>query len=104
MTQPNTIPSTEIQLNMSHPEVLRILSKQFSCMTDAEARAALERLHSPVLSNDELLSQFEISHFDAPYVYVIRKSDGQRGTMAFVDAPRFYFAFEPEENNDARTA
>ena len=104
MTHPKTNPSTEIQVNVSRPAALRILASHFSGMTDAEARSALERLHNPVLSNNELLEQFEISHFDAPYVYVTHKSDGKRGTMVFVDAPRFYFAFELEENNDARTA
>lgn len=104
MTQPKITPSAEFQLTASRQDVIRMLAAQFSHMTEDEARAALARLHNPVLSNNELLEQFEIFHFDAPIVHVIRKSDGARGTMAYIDAPRFYFAFEPEENNDARTA
>lgn len=73
-------------------------------MGEDEARAALGRLHDPVLSNNELLEQFEVLRFDAPIVHVVRKSDGAQGTMAFIDAPRLYFAFDTEENNDARTA
>lgn len=104
MTHPQTTLSAEIQVNVSRQDVIRILAAQFSHLVEDEARTVLSRLHNPVLSNNELLDKFEVSHFDAPLVHVVRKDDGARGTMAYIDAPRLYFAFEPEENNDARTA
>lgn len=104
MNSQKTTPSADIQVNASQQDVIRLLAAQFSHMDQGEARAALERLHKPVLSNDELLEQFELSHFDPPFIHVIRKSDGQRGTFSFIDSPRLYFDFQPEENHDPRTA
>jgi hypothetical protein len=102
MTQTKTTPSADIEVNATQQDIVNLLAAQFSHMDQGEARASLERLHNPVLSNDELLEQFELSHFDPPYVHVIRKADGKRGTLAFVDSPRLYFEFQ--EDNDARTA
>lgn len=104
MTHPTETLSADIQVNASRQDLIRILAAQFSHMEQGEARTALERLHRAVWSNEELLEQFELSHFDPPYVHVIRKVDSCRGTVAFIDSPRLYFAFEPEEQNDARTA
>ena len=104
MTQTKTTPSADIEVNATQQDVVKLLAAQFSHMDQGEARTALERLHKPVLSNDELLEQFELSHFDPPYVHVIRKTDGKRGTVAFIDSPRLYFEFQPEDDNDARTA
>lgn len=81
-----------------------MLAAQFAHMDQGEARAAIERLHNPVLSNEELLEQFNVDRFDPPCVHVTRKADGRRGTFAFIDSPRLYFEFQPEEENDAGTA
>ena len=43
---------------------------------------------------DELLVDFEIIGFLAPFVCVIRKSDGVKGSLMFTHMPRFYFNFE----------
>lgn len=53
-----------------------------------------------VWTNEELLEHYEISHFDPPYVHVIQKSDGTRGTVAYTDEPRLYFSFIPLRKND----
>lgn len=103
MTHVKTTPKTDFQVNATQNDVARILNAQYAVMDQGEARAHLERMHTPVWSNDELAEQFEVSHFDPPYVHVIKKSDGQRGTVAFIDSPRLYFDFHPEENNDAGT-
>lgn len=96
-------PHTNIEINASKNDVLRILRAQYAHMNPADVRVLLEKSHIPVWSNDELLEVFEVAYFDPPHVNVIRKADGVRGTVAFIDVPRFYFAFQPEENNDART-
>lgn len=80
-----------------------LLDNRFANMDAGEVRAILEDAYPSDLWTDEknvwtgeqLLDIFEISHFAPPYVHVIRKADAVRGTVLFVDAPRFYFAFQP---------
>ena len=43
---------------------------------------------------EELLREFTVIRFVPPYVLVVRKSDGVRGTLEFTDRPRVYFAFQ----------
>lgn len=97
----NTL-NTDIQIVASQNDVARILAAQYSHMSFDEAREVLERANNTVWSNDDLMAVFEVNRFDPPYVHVIRKTDGVRGTVAFIDTPRIYFAFQPEETNDAR--
>lgn len=104
MDKTTTAPNTDIEIVASQSDVARILAAQYSHMSLDEARSVLARTNNPVWSNDELVEIFEIHMFDPPYVHVIRKSDGVRGTVAFIETPRLYFAFQPEETNDARTA
>jgi hypothetical protein len=94
---------TDVTVRATQNSVIKMLAAQYSHMGQAEAKTALERLHDPVWTNDELLDQFEVSHFDPPCVHVIKKANGQRGTVAFIDSPRLYFAFQPEEKHDAGT-
>ena len=50
-----------------------------------------------VFDTEQLKSSFEVCGFLAPMVIVIRKADGQRGTLLFQHHPRFYFSFTPEK-------
>ena len=59
------------------------------------SREALEAEHGQVWDTRQLSEDFVVEGFMAPYVVVRRKSDGQRGTLAFQHNPRFYFGFEP---------
>jgi len=102
MDKTKIAPNTDIEIVASQQGVARILAAQYAHMSSDEAKAALARTNNPVWSNDELMEVFEVSHFDPPYVHVIKKADGTRGTVAFIDTPRLYFAFQ-EETNDART-
>jgi hypothetical protein len=103
MTNVKTTPKTDFQINATQNDVARILNAQYVTMDRGEARAHLERTYSTVWTEDELVEQFEVSSFDPPYANVIRKLDGQRGTVAFIDSPRFYFDFHSEEKHDAGT-
>jgi hypothetical protein len=38
---------------------------------------------------------FTVVRFQAPWVVVIRKSDGVQGTLEFTHSPRVYFDFNP---------
>jgi hypothetical protein len=91
---------TAIPVCATNKSVADILKAQYGHLESGEVRALLEQSHSPVWSNDELLDTFEVSHFEPPYVHVIRKTDGQRGTVMFIDSPRFYFAFSDVTAND----
>lgn len=105
MTNQKIIPSAEIEITASYQDAARILTAQFAHMSLDEARAAIERLHTPVLSETELLDKFEVSHFEPLCVHVIRKADGRRGKLSFIDSPRLYFEFHmEEEENDAGSA
>lgn len=94
--------NTNINIAASQNDIARLLNTQYGDMSIDEARAVLLRTNHDVWSNEELLETFEVSNFDPPYVNVIRKADGQRGAVAFINTPRLYFAFQPEETNDAR--
>jgi len=61
------------------------------------ARAELVEQHGQVWDTDELGRDFEVKGFMAPFVSVVRKSDGKPGVMLFQHAPRFYFDFQTEE-------
>ena len=44
----------------------------------------------------ELQNDYRVIGFSSPYVVVVRKSDGVRGTLQFTHAPRVYFDFVAE--------
>lgn len=91
-TQQNNI--REVSLNTDVATLVKTLEAQYAHMSQDEARQILEKAHDTVWDSEELLSVFEVSHFEPPLVHVIRKTDGQRGTVAFIDSPRFYFSFQ----------
>ncbi len=92
----------DIKLQADTEALVAALAAQYAHMHKDEARASLEKLHEPVWDNDELLDVFEVSHFEPPIVHVIRKSDGARGTLVFIDSPRLYFSFQAEEKENER--
>lgn len=71
-----------------------IINSQFVNLTETEICAKLKELYNDqVWTNEKLVEDFGISHFEPPYVHVIRKSDKRRGTVIFRDNPRLYFNF-----------
>lgn len=54
----------------------------------------LEKLYGKVWDTEELKRDFEVLGFLAPFVFVIRKTDNQKGSLTFQHLPRFYFGFE----------
>jgi len=62
----------------------------------ARTREELEEAFPEVLSTDELTKDYHVRAFLAPFVRVVRKSDGKPGWLMFQHAPRFYFDFQPE--------
>lgn len=44
----------------------------------------------------QLQEDFKVVGFSAPFVVVIRKSDGVKGSLEFKHSPRIYFGFRPD--------
>ena len=90
-----------VEIESDSQTIVNILNDQYGHLDSGEARAALEADYTAVWNDEELVEHFEVSHFDEPpYVHVIRKADGVRGTLIFLPVPRFYFSFNAESNTD----
>ena len=57
-------------------------------------RNELATIHGQVWDTAELQRDFSVKGFMAPFVTVIRKTDGVAGMLQFQHAPRLYFNFE----------
>ena len=55
------------------------------------SRKELEKRHGQVWDTKQMIADFEVVAFLAPYVEVRRRSDGACGTLRFQHEPRFYF-------------
>ncbi len=62
----------------------------------SQSRDALENAYGQVWDTTELARDFEVKGFAAPFVVVVRKSDGVIGSLMFQHTPRFYYAFRPD--------
>ena len=58
------------------------------------SRVSLESEYGEVMDTTEVQSKYEITGFMAPFVVVVRRSDGVKGSLMFQDQPRFYFRFK----------
>ncbi len=59
------------------------------------SREALESQYGQqVWDTSELSRDYEVLGFAAPYVIVVRRADGVRGSLEFQHSPRFYFNFQ----------
>jgi hypothetical protein len=52
----------------------------------------------PCWDTEELKREFTVIGFMAPFVLVVRKSDGVRGSMEFTHKPRYYFNFTGDDD------
>ena len=59
-------------------------------------REALERDYGEVMDTSAVNMKYQVISFMAPYVLVVRLSDGKRGTLKFTHLPRWYHSFEEE--------
>jgi hypothetical protein len=75
--------------------IMARLRHYYSGRPETDVRLDLESKYGESWNDAELLTQFGVQYFDGPVVHVIRKTDGQRGTVAYVDEPRLYFSFIP---------
>lgn len=49
------------------------------------------------MTTQEMTALYEVVGFQAPFVVVKRRSDGQLGSLQFTHQPRFYFGWTPHE-------
>jgi hypothetical protein len=56
-------------------------------------RQTLEAAYGKVWDEDELAQEFRVTAIIPPHVVVVRRADGQVGSMTFQNEPRFYFQF-----------
>ena len=61
---------------------------------DELAQDDLEGYTGPTWDTEALMRDFEVEGFASPFVVVKRRSDGQRGTLEFVNWPRTCFDFQ----------
>jgi hypothetical protein len=59
-------------------------------------RQALQVPHGKVWDEEELAQEFKVTAIIAPKAVVVRKADGQVGSMEFQNQPRFYYNFQPD--------
>lgn len=71
----------------------RIMVASENTKSDATIAAESDR----TWTTQQLGEEFEVRGFLAPFVTVVRKSDGVRGTMKFRHDPRVYYAFEADK-------
>jgi hypothetical protein len=81
--------------------IMLTLRKHYASYTPSAAQEDLQEKYGETWTDEELLRDFGVQFFDGPRVHVIRKQDGAHGTVAFVDTPRFYFAFIPDNKKNA---
>ena len=60
-------------------------------------RGELEQKYVYVWDTEELQRGFIVSSFMAPFVVVVDRESGKRGTLTFQHRPRFYFDFQEAE-------
>ncbi len=83
---------------MSDPTVSIRMRLQSEINAEPGSREALEAEHGQVWDPNQLGDDFDVIGFAAPIVAVCRKSDGQKGSLFFQAAPRFYFAFKAHQS------
>lgn len=59
-----------------------------------KTREELESQHGQVWDTIQLQEDFTVFRFSAPFVGVVRNSDGVEGVLTFQHRPRFYWGFE----------
>ena len=47
-------------------------------------------------TTEQLQDDFDVIGFASPFVVVIRKSDGVKGSLEFTNGPRVYFGFKED--------
>lgn len=87
--------TTEVSIAADNETLQQLLHNLYSRYETGEVRTALEQTYSAVWSETDFAHTFSLIETTPPYVSVVNKETGQRGTLLYVDTPRFYFLFNP---------
>jgi len=71
--------------------------RQAELNSQAVVKERLEQQYGKVWSTSDLVQDFEVKGFLAPFVVVRRKSDGKIGSLEFQHSPRFYFNWKGDK-------
>lgn len=75
----------------------RVLTAQINAEAALlKSREKVEEVYGQVWDTTELQKDFTVESFLAPFVGVVRKSDGKKGSLLFSARPRFYHSWTPE--------
>lgn len=66
--------------------------------SNSAERATLEERHGQVWDTEEMVKEYDVLQYVAPYVVVERKSDRRKGSFQFQHYPRYYFNWEVGTN------
>lgn len=83
---------TDLTEGLRRKKIMEIGSEVESLDEDAE-RKRLEAKYGQVWDTKELQEAFDVQGFMAPFVVVIEKATGKKGSLMFQHHPRFYFGF-----------
>jgi hypothetical protein len=56
----------------------------------------LEKIYGRVWTTEEMVLDFAVEGYMAPFVVARRRSDGARGSLEFQSSPRYYFAWQED--------
>lgn len=87
------VPQQEGEVMNDPTEGIRRLEQKILNDTAGE-RADLEQRYGQVWDTDQIRADFEVVGFMAPYMVVIRKVDGKKGSLQFQHSPRYYFNWQ----------
>ena len=89
--------TTEVAIPACNNTLAAVLAAQYGRLEAGEVRAALEAQYQQVWNQDEFDQLYVLEETHPPYVTVLDKKTQRRGTLLFIDSPRFYFSFKPIE-------
>ena len=55
----------------------------------------MEDLSGNCWTTDELIEEFDIDSFMAPFCFGTHRNTGQKGSLTFIDQPRIYYRWRP---------
>jgi len=96
MAKTNPAATAEVYITGCNETLTAILENQYGHLEAGEARTALETSYGLVWNEDDLHALFEVCSVSFPYVSVVDRATGRRGTVLRLEAPRFYFLFNPQ--------
>ena len=82
-----------------HSEILTYVFANKDCDTVEENNGETKQRWN----TEEMRRDFEVIGFLAPFVFVIRNSDGAKGSMEFTHDPRWYFNFVQDKQEAMNT-